>query len=645
MNFLNKDQRRAIETTEGRVLVLAGAGSGKTRVIVHRIAHLIHQRNVQPEAILGLTFTNKAAREMRHRVAALLSKEISDKVTLSTFHSFCLKVLRAEIHHLGYTSDFSLYDEADMRRMLMQLARNLLQHEGELPSIDPIAALISKARSQGLSPAQVDWKDNLSRELYERLVSCMRAYNAVDFDSLLFLTVELFERFPEVLRTYQQRYRYIMIDEYQDTNGVQYRLAEMLCAAHHNLCVVGDDDQSIYGWRGAEIKNILQFSGATVIKLQQNYRSLPAILEAANRLISHNSERHDKALFSAASEREPIVLFHAPTPEDEASAIVQRLLWLKKEKNLKWGDFAILYRSNILSRPLEMALIQGMWQESSGWKRGIPYEVFGGTELYARSEIKDLIAYLRLIANSRDEEALLRIINVPRRGISDKTLETLTEHNRQHHIPLWQLISSRPDLPDRAAKAVAQFVQLIEEAKEKFRQGSLKDSLEWLIEKIQYRKAIEEEVKSDDARTFKWQNVQSCVEAMKNYEETTEKPTLKDFLATCALDERQFSKEAHGENRVHLMTFHSAKGLEFEACFLIGLEDQIIPHERSVNENRLEEERRLLYVAITRAKKYLTLSMAKQRIRYGKEEECAPSRFLFELPKELLKVVSWKQPV
>lgn len=646
---LNSEQKRAIETTEGRVLVLAGAGSGKTKVIVHRIAHLIHQRKAAPEEILGLTFTNKAAREMRHRIASLLSKELAEKVTLSTFHSFCLQILRLEIHHLGYTNDFSLYDEADMRRMITGLARNLLQHEGEMPSIEPIIALISRARSQGHSPEQVTWTDSLSRDLYARLESCMRAYNAVDFDGLLFLTVELFQRHPALLARYQARFRYIMIDEYQDTNAVQYRLAELLSASHQNLCVVGDDDQSIYGWRGAEIKNILEFSKATVIKLQQNYRSLPSILEAANRLIAHNSERHDKALFSAVKENEPIVLFHAPTPQDEATAVIQRLLWLKKEKKLRWRDMAILYRSNALSRPFEIALLQGMWQEGGKWQRGIPYEVFGGTELYARSEIRDLIAYLRVISNGRDEEALLRIINVPRRGISDKTLETLTELNREQNIPLWQLLQSSPPLPDRAAAAVHNFVALIEEAKVEFKQKSLKEALIWFVEKIHYRKAIEEEVQSEEARAYKWENAQSCIDALGHYEEemrqNSEKPSLSHFLSNTLLDERRFSKEAQGEDRIHLMTFHSAKGLEFEACFLIGLEDQIIPHERSLSENRLEEERRLLYVAITRAKKYLTLSMVKKRVRYGKEEECSPSRFLFEIPKELLRIVPWKQPI
>ncbi len=645
---LNEAQKKAVETTEGRVLVLAGAGSGKTKVITHRIAHLIHRYQIAPEAILGLTFTNKAAREMRMRIQQLLPKQQAEKVLLCTFHSLCLQILRKDIHYLGYTNRFSLYDESDMRRMLTQLARNLLKEEGELPSIEPIAALISHARSQGLRANQVSWNNPLAVDLYTRLESCMRSYNAVDFDSLLFLTVELFETQPQVLAEYQRRFRYIMIDEYQDTNAIQYRLVELLSASHQNLCVVGDDDQSIYGWRGAEIKNILEFSRAVIIKLQQNYRSLPSILQAANCLIAHNNSRHEKALFSAAKQHELLTVFHAPSPEEEAAAVVQRLIWLKKEKNIQWREIAILYRSNQLSRPLEIALMQGMWQSQGNWRRGIPYEIVGGTEIYCRSEVKDLIAYLRLIANDRDEEALLRIINIPRRGISDKTLEILTNINRKEQIPLWHLLSSPFSLSPKARKAVHQFHLLIEEAKQYFEQHSLQKSLHWLLEKIQYRKAIEEDVKSEKARLYKGENVKNCLDAIGLYEEEMhsrgEKPSLCDFLSSTLLDQRQFSSETT-RDAVHLMTFHSAKGLEFEACFLIGLEDRIIPHEKSLNENRLEEERRLLYVAITRAKKYLTLSMATKRLYYGKEEESSPSRFLFEIPKELLRIVPWKHPI
>jgi len=520
--------------------------------------------------------------------------------------------------------------------------------------VEPIAAKISHAKSQGLLPENIHadlpgWKDSLSRTLFTRFHASMRTFNAVDFDSLLTLTVELFKKHPEILERYQEQFRYIMVDEYQDTNPIQYQIAKLLSAKYGNLCVVGDDDQSIYGWRGAEIKNILSFESAHVIKLEQNYRSLPTILKAANVLIAHNSERHEKELFSRAPDQEPITLFHAPTDADEASAVIQRMLHLKKVHNLRWKDFAILYRSNALSRPFEMALLQAMWQKDGKWLRGIPYQIFGGTELYERSEIKDLMSYLRVIANPFDQEALLRIINLPRRGISDRTLAILTEENRSQNTPLWQhlkSLSSHPELKDRAINAIKSFIVLIEEMQAFFASHSLKKSLEHLIETIHFKKAIEDEVKSEKMRIFKWENVQSCIAALGSYEEENPDGSLQDFLSTTLLDQSKFSKKEKDliDNRVHVMTFHSAKGLEFEACFLVGLEDHIIPHEKSLSENRLEEERRLMYVAITRAKKHLTLSMAQIRSRYGKEERSTPSRFLFEIPKDLLKMTSWRSP-
>lgn len=635
---LNEAQKKAVVTTEGRILVLAGAGSGKTKVIVHRIAHLI-KKGVDPASILGLTFTNKAAAEMRERVAQLLSPALAKKVILSTFHSFCMTVLRKEIHHLGYTSNFSLYDERDIRRLLKQIASE--HHGEELSSIEPVYQAIARARSAGSIP-----EDATSQALYEKLQLNLRAFNAVDFDSLLHLTLELFENYPDVLAHYQQRFRYVMIDEYQDTNPIQYKIAKLLSAKHENLCVVGDDDQSIYGWRGAEIKNILTFESTHVIKLQQNYRSRPNILKAANALIANNSQRHKKELFSKAEHGEPIVVFHAPSETEEANATIQRMLHLRKTRGYRWRDFAILYRSNILSRPFEMALMQGMWQKNGEWKRGIPYRVYGGTELYERSEIKDLIAYLRLIANQKDEEALLRIINVPRRGISDKTLAILTQQNRREKISLWRILSSvkgHPELSERAITSVENFVHLIQRAKDLFTTKALNKACKEFLEQIDYKKAIEEEVKSEKMRTFKWENVESCIEALRLYEEESEEPSLHDFLTTTMLDQDRFSKKEKDfvEDKVNVMTFHSAKGLEFEAVFLVSLEDHIIPHEKSFH---LEEERRLLYVAITRAKQNLTLSMARSRKRYGKEEASSPSRFLFEIPKELLRTVTWRNP-
>lgn len=661
---LNPDQQKAVLATNGRVLILAGAGSGKTSVLSYRIAHLIQNLETPPTAILGLTFTNKAAAEMRERVGKIIGSKQAKQVTLSTFHSFCMQVLRKEIHHLGYTPNFSLYDEKDVRRMTSQLVRHMLEHEGDLPSIEETISKISFAKSRGLSheemPKEKDnWHDNFSADLYQRLQTCMRAYNAVDFDSLLSLTVQLFEQFPEVLERYQDRYRYIMIDEYQDTNPIQYRLSKLLSAKHQNLCVVGDDDQSIYGWRGAEIKNILQFESTTIIKLEQNYRSTPTILKAANAVIAHNAERHGKQLWSNADAGDQITLFHAPTDAEEAQSVVQRMIKLRKEKKLAWKDMAILYRSNILSRPIEVTLMNAVWEKDGSWVRGIPYEIFGGTEFYERAEIKDIIAYLKAIDNPMDQEALLRIINVPRRGISDKTLDMLTQLNRSKEIPLWNLLEEiasplssefKNDLSDRALKGIAEFVHVMKQAREKFQGKELHTALSWLIDEIDYRRAITEEVKSEKMRDFKWENVAHCIDALAIYEEEQaslgqeEESSLSHFLSTTLLDQSQ-TPEKRNENRedkVNVMTFHSAKGLEFAACYLIGLEDHIIPHEKSLMETGLEEERRLMYVAMTRAKKYLTLSMARKRKKMGKEINTNPSRFLFEIPKELLRITSWQ---
>lgn len=661
---LNPDQQKAVLATNGRVLILAGAGSGKTSVLSYRIAHLIQNLETPPTAILGLTFTNKAAAEMRERVGKIIGPKLAKQVTLSTFHSFCMQVLRKEIHHLGYTPNFSLYDEKDIRRMTTQLVRHMLEHEGDLPSIEETISKISFAKSRGLSFEEMpketaNWHDNFSADLYQRLQTCMRAYNAVDFDSLLSLTVRLFEEFPEVLERYQDRYRYIMIDEYQDTNPIQYKLSKLLSAKHQNLCVVGDDDQSIYGWRGAEIKNILQFESTTIIKLEQNYRSTPTILKAANAVIAHNAERHGKQLWSNADIGEPITLFHAPTDAEEAQAVVQKMVKLRKEKKLAWRDMAILYRSNILSRPIEMTLMNAVWEKDGSWVRGIPYEIFGGTEFYERAEIKDIIAYLKAIDNPMDQEALLRIINVPRRGISDKTLDTLTQINRTKGIPLWNLLEEiasplssefKNDLSDRALKGIAEFVSVMKQAREKFQAKEIHTALSWLIDEIDYRKAITEEVKSEKMRDFKWENVAHCIDALAIYEEEQSslglenEISLSHFLSNTLLDQSQ-TPERRNENRedkVNVMTFHSAKGLEFTACYLIGLEDHIIPHEKSLMETGLEEERRLMYVAMTRAKKYLTLSMARKRKKMGKEITTNPSRFLHEIPKELLRITSWQ---
>lgn len=663
---LNPQQRKAVQTVNGRVLILAGAGSGKTHVLTMRMAYLIKDLGVPPQAILGLTFTNKAAAEMRHRIASLIGLSLAKHITLCTFHSFGMQVLRHEIHHLGYTSAFTLYDEKEVERLITLIARDILKCEGELPSLVQTIAAIRRAKNKGLSADEISgtgsaWHDGFTREIYRRLHASMRAYNVVDFDNLLWLPVELFQRFPAILEHYQERFRYLMIDEYQDTNPIQYRLAELLSAKYHNLCVVGDDDQSIYGWRGADVKNILEFEKAFVIKLEQNYRSTNTILKAANALIGQNAERHAKVLWSQCGDGNPIEVFNTTNELEESEAVVQRIVKLREAKGLQWKDIAILYRSNALSRGLEIALMKHTWKHGDRWIQGIPYQIFGGVEFYERREIKDLCAYLRVIVNPLDEESLLRVINYPRRGIGECTLDLLTAYNRKHQIPLWHVLkeaavqsNSSGDLQmavkGKVLEGIRQFVEIIEMAQTQFAQQSLLNGMEWLIDTIDYRRAIKEEFKSDQMRDFKWDNVQEFVSSIAEFERRVdeqegEHASLQAFVTDLPLQKQPFlsDKKSATEDKVNLMTIHSAKGLEFAACFIVGAEDHLIPHEKSLEETGLEEERRLMYVAITRAKRHLTISMARQRSRMGKICSSRPSRFLFEIPKELMQITDWRQ--
>ncbi|MDB6081913.1 MAG: pcrA [Chlamydiia bacterium] len=656
-SHLNEAQREAVTTADGRLLILAGAGSGKTSVLTLRIVHLMKSCNVRPEAILGLTFTNKAAEEMRARLALLIDPKSAKKVILSTFHSFCMWVLRREAEHLGYTNSFTLYDRQDLTRLLSSIARDVLEHEGQLPSVQKTLDVIGLAKNKGISPENISgsgstWHDGFAKEVGKRLNESLRAYNAVDFDHLLWLTGELFERFPAVLEKYQQRFSHVMIDEYQDTNPIQAKIAYLLTQKSNNLCVVGDDDQSIYSWRGADVTNILRFPDAKVVKLEQNFRSTNQILKAANALIDCNKERHRKNLWSNKGDGVPLDVFYAPSEVCEAEAVVSRLIKLKEKHSLRWGDFAILYRSNALARPIESALLRNSFltEDAEGRKhyRGIPYRVYGGDEFYEHKEVKDLLGYLRVIVNPDDHEGLLRVMNYPRRGIGEQALDLMTQRHRKENLSLWQVMHEElPEISDRAKAGVKQFIELIEWAKVRFKEVDYASAMQELISKLQFQKAIFEEVKSDAMRKWKLENINGLVSSLKEYQERMEEPSLVDYLSSTLLNATQenWKKESHdATDHVHLMTFHSAKGLEFRATFLIGLEDHLIPHEKSLSEGTLEEERRLMYVAITRAKEFLTLSMASSRKRMGIDSKSKPSRFLFEIPPELMKSSKWDSP-
>jgi DNA helicase-2/ATP-dependent DNA helicase PcrA len=504
------------------------------------------------------------------------------------------------------------------------------------------------------------WHQEFTRTLYSRLEEAMRAYNAVDFDRLLSLSVALFEGHPDVLERYQERYRYIMIDEYQDTNPIQYRLAELLSAKYGNLCVVGDDDQSIYGWRGANMRNILDFGCQTTIKLEQNYRSTTTILRAANAVIGNNTERHKKVLWSDCGVGNPIEVFVAPGEVEEAEGVALRIAKLREYKQAAWSDIAILYRSNSLSRQIEKALLKQPWHDGTRWVIGIPYRIHGGTEFYERKEVKDIFAYLRLIANPADQEALLRIINQPRRGIGEGGLDRITSFSRTQGISLWNLLESicsescsigdlQTTLTAKFKSGLSDFMSIIKESQQKFATLPLHEALKWLIDRIDYKRAIQEEVKSKQMRAFKEENVEEFVNAIAEY--ATNKileeqiPTLQDFITQLPLDkEGAFNRAQRDKNeeRVSLMTFHSAKGLEFPTCFLVGVEKGIIPHSKSMEGTGIEEERRLMYVAITRAMRNLIISMSIKRMRMGKEEPGSPSPFLYEIPEDCYIRSNWK---
>ena len=602
---LNPEQLKACLAIKGKVLVLAGAGSGKTSVLTERILYLIKDQNVAPNAILGLTFTNKAAAEMRERITAAVGKTTASLIPLMTFHSFCLDVLKKEIHHLGYTKTFSLYDDKDKMRLEEEVYQKLSNEEAKEINLD---------------------------QFRQGMTEVLKAYNAVDFDGLLELTVKLFKQHPEVLANYQKQFQYVMIDEHQDTNQVQYELICFLTEKSGNLFVVGDDDQAIYGFRGAQVDHILSFPHDTSIKLEENYRSTQPILDIANAVISKNSKRHDKCLFSKKRSGNKPKLFHAPTEKEEAESIIHRLLYLNKEKGLKWSDIAILYRSNNLSKPFEVALMQASWNKEGQFVRGIPYHVVQGTSFYQRSEVKDLFAYLKVINNPKDTTALLRIINYPKRGISTPTIEELNKEADRLKCSVYDVLEhfDHLEISSTGKVGLSIFNSILNKAKTK---RTLTETVQFLIDELHIKEEIEKEVKSENARMFKWDNITTILDMAASADE--EHTTLADFVNGCILDDHKHSKNKKDKG-VNLLTFHSAKGLEFKACFIVSLEDGIMPHDKSLEEGGIEEERRLFYVAITRAKEYLYLSMARKRLFRGKPMTRNASRFLFEIPKELL---------
>ena len=637
---LNDMQKEAVYQTEGPVLILAGAGSGKTRVLTHRIAYLIEEKGVNPWNILAITFTNKAAGEMRERVDQLVGFG-SESIWVSTFHSACVRILRRFIDRLGYDTNFTIYDTDDQKSLMKEVCR-YLQIDTKMYKERALLSAISSAKNEMISPeeyrleAEGDFSRKKIAEVYAEYEKQLRANNALDFDDLLVKAVQLFQTQPDVLEYYQERFRYIMVDEYQDTNTVQFRLIQILSSKYRNLCVVGDDDQSIYKFRGANIKNILnfeeEFPDAVVIKLEQNYRSTSTILNAANAVIRNNHGRKDKTLWTENPEGEKLVCRQFDNAYDEADYIAGAIQKKVKEEGASYNECAVLYRTNAQSRMFEERFVS----------TNIPYKVIGGVNFYARREIKDLLAYLRTIENGRDDLAVRRIINVPKRGIGLTSINRVQEYAIQKEIGFYEALRAADLIPNigRAVSRLESFTALIEHFKEESGRMTPLALLNDIIETLDYESYLEE-IDMEDAES-RIENVEELKSKVASYEESCEQngeqPTLSGFLEEVALvaDIDNLDEES---DYVVLMTLHSAKGLEFPYVFLAGMEDGLFPSYMTITADdpmELEEERRLCYVGITRAMKELTLTCARRRMVRGETQYNKSSRFLREIPEELL---------
>jgi len=631
---LNPEQRRAVETTEGPLLVLAGAGSGKTRVLTHRIAYLIGVCGIPPESILAVTFTNKAAGEMRERVQKLLGPA-GEGVWLATFHSTCVRILRRDIGQLGFSRGFAIYDKADS----LGLVKEALRRKGlDAGQIDPrrMDWRIDQWKNAGIGPAQAadaaqDFELERAADVYATYQRLLAEANALDFGDLLMRTVDLFDRFPEVLAHYRRRWQYLLIDEYQDTNRVQYRLVKQLVDENENLCVVGDPDQSVYAWRGADVRNILEFEQdypeVATVRLERNYRSSQAILEGASGVIAHNVARKDKRLFTEREGGAPIRVYEAIDDREEAAWVVQQLLAMSREQDRGHGQFAIFYRTNSQSRLLEEELL----------KYDVPHIVVGGVRFYERAEVKDALAYLRLLVNPADAMGLRRVINRPARGIGRTTLERAAAVSDERGTSLLEglQIFAQSGSGARTAPKVRAFLQLLERLREELEGASAAQALARLLDQSGYLAALEKEGTPEaEARL---DNLRELLSAADDFARgldgaDEDRGEIESFLDQVALVSDVDSFDQRDES-VSLMTIHTAKGLEFPVVFVVGLEEGIFPHAGAMrDEQGIEEERRLCYVAMTRAMEQLHLTSAQERLRFGSRSYNAPSRFLREIP-------------
>ncbi len=642
LDSMNAPQSEAVTTTEGPLLILAGAGSGKTRVLTHRTAYLIQEKGVNPYNILAITFTNKAAGEMRERIDQLVGFG-SEAIWVSTFHSMCVRILRRYIDRLGYDTNFTIYDTDDQKSLMKDICKRL-EVDTKIFKEKMFLNVISSAKNEMIGPIEFanqavgDFAKRKQSEVYAEYQRALKQNNALDFDDLLCLTVELFQLDKEVLAYYQERFRYIMVDEYQDTNTVQFELIRLLAMKYKNLCVVGDDDQSIYKFRGANIYNILNFEkhfdDAKVIKLEQNYRSTQNILDAANSVIRNNIGRKEKSLWTDNGEGEKIRLEQLDTAYDEADYVCRDIGRKVRNGECEYKDCAILYRTNAQSRLFEERFL-GM---------NIPYKIVGGVNFYSRKEIKDVLAYLKTIGNGRDDLAVQRILNVPKRGIGATTIGRISDYAIEQGCDFYYGLRMAGDIPKigKAALKIRPFVEMIEAFKKKASEGGVVDLLKDVIEKTGY--VAELVAEGTDEAQARIENIDELISKAQDYEDTHEEPTLNDFLQEVALVADIDSLENENDYVV-LMTLHSAKGLEFPNVYLTGMEDGLFPSYMSITSDEIdgngansevEEERRLCYVGITRAKQHLTLTAARMRMVRGETQFSRLSRFVKEIPNELL---------
>ncbi|MCA9064028.1 MAG: UvrD-helicase domain-containing protein [Planctomycetaceae bacterium] len=639
LSGLNAPQRQAVSILSGPLLVLAGAGTGKTRVITYRMANLI-AHGIRPDRILSVTFTNKAAREMRERTAHLLGKRMKQKPLVSTFHAYCVRVLRDDIDSLGYPKTFAIYDRGDQESAARTALRDIRLGDGAMKPGD-LLNRISRWKMAGIRETQAsefiesDF-DQLASMAYRRYQKQLRAAGAVDFDDLLLLAGRLFAEHPEVLRKHQSRFDHVQIDEYQDTNGIQFQLVEKLVKPHRNLCVVGDDDQSIYGWRGAEVEHIINFGrhfeGTRVVRLENNYRCTDSILDFANRLVRHNQNRHDKTLIAHKKSGSPVRMFAYDDESQEAESVVNEIAYLISELRVPPRHFAILFRTNEQPRVFEQELR----------KQKVPYTLVGGQSFFDRREIRDILSYLKAIANPRDEIPLLRIINTPTRGIGAGTVEKLIELAVKRGSSLWDVVPEAREaglIPARTMNALEQFQQMMQRYAGMMHQNpaALGETVRHLIQEIDYASEIARQYKNEDQQEVRNNILEEFVNSIALYAEKSDEPSLFGYLETTALmdrDEQSEKEDGKSDNTVRLMTMHSAKGLEFPRVYIVGLEEGLLPHKRSIDdgsEKAIAEERRLAYVGVTRAMDFLTLTRSKSRMKWGKRRDSVCSRFLFEM--------------